>query len=100
MKAAAKGYFGKSLDQADPRPGRHPRRHPAVADEVRPACATPTEVCLDKNIADGEECTNFKLVVPQDSEIVQRRNKVLDLMETRSPLTGNKHTLAEYEAAK
>ena len=58
------------------------------------------EVCLDKNIADGEECTNFKLVVPQDSEIVQRRNKVLDLMETRSPLTGNKHTVAEYEAAK
>ena len=38
--------------------------------------------------------------MPQDSEIVQRRNKVLDLMETRSPLTGNKHTLAEYEAAK
>ena len=31
---------------------------------------------------------------------MQRRNKVLDLMETRSTLTGNKHTLAEYEAAK
>ena len=33
-------------------------------------------------------------------EIVQRRNKVLDLMKTRSPLTGSKHTPAEYEAAK
>ena len=31
---------------------------------------------------------------------MQRRNKVLDLMETRSTLTGNKHTIAEYEAAK
>ena len=60
----------------------------------------PTEVCLDPNIAEGEECTNFKLVVPPDSEIVQRRNKVLDLMKTRSTLTGSKHTPAEYEVAK
>src|SRR6185436_18824221 len=56
-------------------------------------------VCLE-NVAEGEECTKFKLIVPQDSEIVQRRNHVLDLMKTRSPLTGNKHTAAEYEAAK
>ena len=47
------------------------------------------------------ECRRkFKLVVPHDSEIVQRRNKVLDLMKTRSALTGAKHTAAEYEAAK
>ena len=39
-------------------------------------------------------------MVPPESEIVQRRNYVLDLMKTRSPLTGDKHTVAEYEAAK
>src|SRR6478736_997542 len=99
VKAAAKGYFGKSLDQLtlaqDAILAAIPQS-PTKFDLLRNA----EEICLDKNIADGQECTNFKLVVPQDSEIVQRRNKVLDQMETRSPLTGNKHTLAEYEAAK
>ena len=97
-KAAAKGYFGKSLDQLtlaqDAILAAIPQS-PTAYDLVRNA----EEVCLD-NVADGQECTNFKLVVPQDSEIVQRRNQVLDLMETRSPLTGNKHSTAEYEAAK
>ena len=99
VKAAAKGYFGKSLDQLtlaqDAILAAIPQS-PTKFDLIRNA----NEICLDPNIADGQECTNFKLVVPQDSEIVQRRNKVLDLMETRSPLTGNKHTVAEYEAAK
>jgi membrane peptidoglycan carboxypeptidase len=99
VKAAAKGYFGKSLDQltlaqnailaAIP-------QSPTKFDLIRNA----EEICLETGLAEGEECTKFKLVVPRDSEIVQRRNKVLDLMETRSPLTGNRHTLAEYEAAK
>jgi penicillin-binding protein 1A len=99
VKAAAKGYFGKSLEQLtlaqDAILAAIPQS-PTKFDLIRNA----EEICLDKDVSDGEECTNFKLVVPQDSEIVQRRNKVLDLMETRSPLTGNKHTLAEYEAAK
>src|SRR6478752_1745679 len=98
VKAAAKGYFGKSLDQLtlaqDAILAAIPQS-PTAFDLVRNA----DEICLD-NVADGQECTNFKLVVPQDSEIVQRRNQVLDLMETRSPLTGNKHSTAEYEAAK
>jgi len=38
--------------------------------------------------------------VPLDSEIVARRNYILDLMKTRSPLSGAKHTPDEYEAAK
>jgi len=99
VKAAAKGYFGKSLDQLtlaqDAILAGIPQS-PTSYDLLRNA----EEVCLDANVAEGQECTNFKMVVPQDSEIVQRRNKVLDLMETRSPLTGNKHTVAEYEAAK
>ncbi len=98
VKAAAKSYFGKSLVDLslaqDAILAAIPQS-PTKFDLMRNA----TEVCLD-NVPDGQECTNFKLVVPQDSEIVVRRNKVLDLMETRSPLTGNKHTRAEYEAAK
>ena len=98
VKAAAKGYFGKSLADLtlaqDAILAAIPQS-PTAYDLMRNA----TSVCLDK-IPDGQECTHFKLVVPQDSEIVVRRNKVLDLMETRSPLTGTKHTKAEYEAAK
>ena len=99
VKAAAKGYFGKPLDKltlaqfailaAIP-------QSPTKFDLIRNA----EEICNETDVADGEECTDFKLVVPQDSEVVQRRNKVLDQMETRSPLTGSKHSLSEYEAAK
>ncbi len=98
IQAAAKSYFGKTLAQltlaqnailaAIP-------QSPTKFDLVRSAEA----ICLD-NVAEDEECTNFKLFVPQDSEIVQRRNRVLDLMKTRSTLSGDKHTSAEYEAAK
>ena len=98
VKAAAKSYFGKTLDQLtlaqDAILAAIPQS-PTKYDLLRNA----DEVCLE-NVAEGQECTKFKLVVPQDSEIVQRRNHVLDLMKSRSPLTGNKHTPAEYEAAK
>ncbi len=99
VKAAARTYFGKSLDQLtlaqDAILAAIPQS-PTGYDLVRNA----QEVCLDPNVAEGQECPDFKLVVPQDSEIVQRRNKVLELMETRSPLSGSRHTVAEYEAAK
>ncbi len=98
VAAAAKSYFGKALKDLtlaqDAIIAAIPQS-PTKFDLVRNA----DEICLDK-VAEGEECTNFKLVVPQDSEIVQRRNKVLELMETRSTITGTKHTMAEYEAAK
>ena len=98
VKAAAKSYFGKQLKDLtlaqDAILAAIPQS-PTKFDLVRNA----DSVCLE-NVAEGEECTKFKLIVPQDSEIVQRRNHVLDLMKTRSPLTGNKHTAAEYEAAK
>ncbi|MEA2632548.1 MAG: hypothetical protein QOE66_2767 [Chloroflexota bacterium] len=98
VKAAAKSYFGKPLADLtlaqDAILAAIPQS-PTAYDLIRNA----TSVCLDK-IPDGQECTHFQLVVPQDSEVVVRRNKVLDLMETRSPLTGSKHTKAEYEAAK
>ena len=99
VKAAAKSYFGKSLADLtlaqDAILAGIPQS-PTKFDLMRNA----VEVCLDPSLTEGEECTNFKLVVPPESEIVQRRNKVLDLMKTRSTLTGSKHTAAEYEAAK
>jgi penicillin-binding protein 1A len=46
----------------------------------------------------GKEQTH--LVVPPDSEVVVRRNFILDLMKTRSVLTRGQYTDADYEAAK
>jgi membrane peptidoglycan carboxypeptidase len=107
VKAAAKGYFGKKLEDltlaqyailaAIP-------QSPTRFDLVRNA----EEVCLDEvdpEAAAAEEegaaeCKEIQLVVPDTAEIVQRRNYVLDLMRTRSPLTGGQHSPAEYEAAK
>src|SRR4249919_1517202 len=69
VKAAAKGYFGKSLDKLtlaqDAILAAIPQS-PTKFDLLRNA----EEICLDKDVAEGDECTNFKLVVPQDSEIV------------------------------
>ncbi|HEY4190041.1 MAG TPA: transglycosylase domain-containing protein, partial [Candidatus Limnocylindrales bacterium] len=78
---------------------------------------SPTRFDLVKNAVeedykDAKGETQQRLVVPATSEIVQRRNFILDLMKTRSELTGSpngfdylgKHfpayTDADYEAAK
>ena len=102
VKAAAKGYFGKQLDElslaqyailaAIP-------QSPTKFDLMRNA----EEVCLDENPPDPESdevCQKSELQVPLTSEIVQRRNYILDLMRTRSPLSGSRHTNDEYDAAK
>ena len=66
---------------------------------------SPTRFDLVKN-ADEETYKDSKgveqehLVVPPTSEIVQRRNFILDLMKTRSVLTKGDYTDADYEAAK
>jgi membrane peptidoglycan carboxypeptidase len=104
VKAAAKGYFGKKLADltlAEAAILAAIPQSPTRFDLVRNA----EEVCLDEvdpNAAAGDavDCKDIQLVVPDTSEIVQRRNYILDLMRTRSPLTGTKHTSAEYEAAK
>ena len=102
VKAAARGYFGKALDElslaqyailaAIP-------QSPTRFDLMRNA----EDVCLDKNPPDPdseESCKKLQLEVPATSEIVQRRNYILDLMRTRSPLSGARHDDAEYDAAK
>ena len=102
VKAAAKGYFGKQLGElslaqyailaAIP-------QSPTRFDLMRNA----EEVCLDANPPDPESdevCQKSELQVPLTSEIVQRRNYILDLMKSRSPLSGSKHTAEDYQAAK
>jgi membrane peptidoglycan carboxypeptidase len=98
VKAAAKGYFGKPL--ADLSLAQFAilaaiPQSPTKFDLMKNA----DEVCIE-NVDEGEECPDFQLVVPPTSEVVQRRNYVLELMKTRSTLTGKQHAAAEYEAAK
>lgn len=98
VKAAARGYFGKELKDlslaqyailaAIP---KSPTKFDLVKN-AEPVCRT--------EVAEGEECAEYDLVVPLESEIVVRRNHVLDLMKTQSTLTGDRHQEAEYEAAK
>ena len=100
IAAAAKGYFGVPMEELT-------LAQVAILAAIP---QSPSEFDLNKNAirectvvpADGEDCppANVRLEVPQDSAIVIRRNRVLDLMETRSVLSGADHTLAEYEAAK
>ena len=99
VKAAALGYFGKDLSQLD------------LAQYATLAAIpqSPTQYDLMRNalsecevdIAEDEVCPSdkVKLVVPDTSEVVVRRNHVLDLMQTRSVLAAGKHTAAEFDAA-
>jgi peptidoglycan glycosyltransferase len=100
VRAAAKSYFGKELADLTL----------AEAAILAAIPQSPTRFDLVKNadiqcqvaIGENEECPTGQgvLVVPSTSEIVKRRNVVLDFMKTRSVLSGDRHTRAEYEAAK
>ncbi len=102
VKAAAKGYFGKALEDltlAENAILAAIPQSPTKFDLMRNA----EEICLDDPQPDPESdevCEKTQLEVPASSEIVQRRNYVLDLMKTRSPLSGERHTSQEYEEAK
>ena len=100
VAAAAKGYFNKDLKDL-------------TLSEVALLAAipqSPTQYDLVKNsirectsaVAQDQECpaSDVRLVVPADAEVIARRNRVLELMETRSVLSGVDHTIAEYEKAK
>ena len=99
VKAAARVYFGvelKDLTLAQAAILAAIPQSPTLFDLSKNA----VEICTVE-LAEGDVCPAGKsqLVVPADTEIVQRRNRVLQLMETRSTLSGSKHTLAEYTAA-
>jgi membrane peptidoglycan carboxypeptidase len=100
VAAAAQSYFGKSLkdlDLAQMAILAGIPQSPTTYDLMRNAvqqCSVPAATIDDCPAGD------VQLVVPADSTIVQRRDYILELMKTRSPLSGSKHTPAEYEAAK
>jgi membrane peptidoglycan carboxypeptidase len=100
IKAAARTYFGKDLKDltlAQEAILAAIPQSPTAYDLVKNA----SEVCSVK-VKAGADCPNGKiqLVVDPTKDIVIRRNYVLDQMKTRSPLSGSKHTVDEYEAAK
>jgi peptidoglycan glycosyltransferase len=100
VKAAALSYFGKELKDlslaqvallaAIP---QSPTRFDLVRNANR-ECTVPAETI--------EACPagSVQLSVPLTSEIAQRRDRILDLMKTRSFLSGSQHETAEYDAAK
>ncbi|MCI0345971.1 MAG: penicillin-binding protein [Chloroflexi bacterium] len=99
VKAAARAYFDKELAEL------------TLAEMAILAAIpqSPTQYDLTKNaltecaveVAGDEECpaAEASLVVPQDAEIVSRRNRVLEFMIIRSVLSGTLHTRQEYLAA-
>jgi len=100
IRAAAVGYFGKELGDltlaqmailaAIP---KSPTEYDLVRNAVSQCTVTPPE---------GQDCPAGKseLVVPPTSAVIARRNQVLDFMKTRSVLSGSKHSLQDYDAAK
>jgi membrane peptidoglycan carboxypeptidase len=100
VAAAAIGYFGKPLAQLDL----------AQFATLAAIPQSPTKYDLMRNalseckvaIAEDEVCpaAQVTLVVPDTTEIVARRNEVLNKMRTRSVLSAGKHTAAEFDAAQ
>ncbi len=92
VKAAAKSYFGvndlSKLTLAQAAILAAIPQSPSDYDLVANA--------VEQETADGKT----QLVVPADAPIVVRRNHVLELMKTRSVLTGGKYTDADYDAAQ
>ena len=99
VQAAAKGYFNKAMKDltlAQFAILAGIPQSPTKFDLMKNA----EEICLDKVVDEAEGCQDVKLVVPATSEIGVRRDYILDLMKTRSTLTGGKYTTADYDAAK
>ena len=98
IAAAARTYFNKDLKDltlAQEALLAAIPQSPTSYDLVKNA----QEVCT-KTVPAGAECPSTQLVVPDASEVVVRRNYILDLMKSRSPLSGSLHTAQDYEAAK
>jgi membrane peptidoglycan carboxypeptidase len=88
VKAAARSYFNKDLKDLTL----------SEAAILAGLPQSPSSYDLVRNAIEQDDGT---LVVPPDTEIVQRRNLVLDLLaEGRTPLSGNQYTAADFAAAK
>jgi len=107
IKAAAQVYFGVTdlhkltLAQATILAGlpKSPSSYDLVQNAVE-ECTAGGEPDPDTgNCPDGKPPT--KLVVASTSEVVQRRNQILELLEEgRTPLSGPTYSHADFEAAK
>ena len=90
IAAAARGYWNVPLDQltlAQAAILAALNQAPGDYDLMRNA--------VEEELPDG----SVRLVVPPDSTIVQRRNRVLELMKTRSVLTAGQFTTEDYDRA-
>jgi membrane peptidoglycan carboxypeptidase len=88
VKAAARSYFNKDLADLSL----------SEAALLAALPQSPSSYDLVRNAVEQEDGT---LVVPDDTEIVQRRNLVLDLLaEGRTPLSGEQYSATDFEAAK
>jgi peptidoglycan glycosyltransferase len=101
VKAAAKGYFGKELKDltvAEAAILAALPKSPSNYDLVRNAVVE----CSEQVDADGNCPGETTLVVPADSEIVQRRNMILDLLAEgdRTPLSKGEYTRQDFLDAK
>jgi membrane peptidoglycan carboxypeptidase len=100
VKAAARTYFNKDLKDltlAESAVLAAIPQSPTAYDLVRNA----EEFCT-KTVPEGTDCpaADLQIRVPETTEIYQRRNYILDLMRTRSPLSGSKYSQQDYSDAK
>ena len=100
VKAAARSYFGvedlSELTVAQAAILAALPKSPSNYDLVRNA----VEECIEPGEAEGE-CAESRLVVPPDSDIVLRRNAILDLMADgdRTPISGDQYGREDFLAA-
>jgi membrane peptidoglycan carboxypeptidase len=98
VKAAARTYFNKDLKDltmAEAAILAAIPQSPTKFDLAKSA----VQVCLTE-VKAGAECPKSRLEVPDDSEVVARRNYILDRMTTQSPMSASRHTVQDYEKAK
>jgi len=100
VKAAARSYFGKTLDELTPGEAAILAalpKSPSNYDLVRNAI----EQC-DETPAEGEACpaAASHLIVPADTVILERRDQVLELMaaDDRTPMSGDEYSDADLTA--
>jgi len=99
VKAAVDSYFDIDLSKIDP----------AQAAIIAGLPKSPSNYDLVRNaiercptvVAEGEVCPTARLVVPQESSVVQRRDLILGLLaDGRTPMSGDQYSSADFTAAK
>lgn len=105
VAAAAQSYWHKSLQDLD-----LAQMALLAAIPQSPTSYDLVKNAVEESYTDANGNEQFHLVVPPTSEVVQRRNYILDLMKTRSVLTSQPfsylgktypaYTDADFEAAK